>query len=365
MDKDYIIIDPRPLDAFKEKTFSDFKKRDVINALLKSIETGKIENVCYWITECILSGYTFDILEKLFLYSSKLVHINSPKLPSYFWRKYSTFLISINHIKKNEKEKHIHLRNTQTVRHCLFDIAITIALSPKNKRYDKYPKINEKEDFLFFKIKEKMNATMQILPSTTIRFTDPDELRVIMNEFFFNLKNNLGGYERACYWVAWLMQWEKKNKKNKQCFEIEERTLDGVNPKYCKDIVWLIWEVIFEETHLRDELIQHQIQSLYKLFIHDYRSGKRNSRLPYIYHSIGYLTLPLNFKIPIICDLNLFLQTQCNVNLMFQKKKDKEVKEYKQPPPKPSQKVISIQHEKCNDQMNVLTEMDQILLERK
>mgnify|MGYP000002567313 CR=1 FL=1 len=29
MNKDYIIIDPRTLEAFKDKTFSDFKKIDV------------------------------------------------------------------------------------------------------------------------------------------------------------------------------------------------------------------------------------------------------------------------------------------------------------------------------------------------
>ena len=364
MNKEYLIVDPRPLEAFKDKTFSGFKKREVINALLKGIETSKIENVCYWITECIISGYIFEIIEKLLISSSKLIHINSPNLPVYLLKKYSTFLKSINHIKKNEKEKYIHLRNTQSIRHFLFDIAVTIASSPKNKRYDKYPKINEKEDFLFFKIKEKMNATMQILPSTTIRFTDPDELRVIMNEFFFNVKNNLGGYEKASYWVSWLIHWEKKNKANKQCFEIEERTLEGVPPKYSKNIIWLIWEVIFEETRLRDEKIQKQIQALYKLFIHDYRPGKRNTRLPYVYHSIGYLTLPLNLKVPIVNDLNLFLQTQCNINLMFQKKKEKEIKDYHSPP-KLRKKIGGIQQEICNDQMNVLNEMDQILLERK
>ena len=61
---DSTIIDPRPLEAFKDKTFSDFKKREVINTLIKSIETGKVEDACYWITECIVSGYCIEIFEK-------------------------------------------------------------------------------------------------------------------------------------------------------------------------------------------------------------------------------------------------------------------------------------------------------------
>ena len=52
---------------------------------------------------------------------------------------------------------------------------------------------------------------MQILPSSIIKFTDPDELKIIMNEFYFHLKNKNGGYYDACYWVAWLIHWEKMN----------------------------------------------------------------------------------------------------------------------------------------------------------
>ena len=46
MNKEFIIIDPRPLEAFKDKTFSDFKKADVIKKLFKCIETDKIEEAC-------------------------------------------------------------------------------------------------------------------------------------------------------------------------------------------------------------------------------------------------------------------------------------------------------------------------------
>ena len=45
MNKEYLIVDPRPLEAFKDKTFSGFKKREVINALLKGIETSDVKNI--------------------------------------------------------------------------------------------------------------------------------------------------------------------------------------------------------------------------------------------------------------------------------------------------------------------------------
>ena len=87
MNHEFIIEDARPLSEFKDKTFSDFKKRDVINTLFKSIESGKIEDACYWLTECIISGYTIEILEKLIQFNSKIIHINSPNLPKFLWKR--------------------------------------------------------------------------------------------------------------------------------------------------------------------------------------------------------------------------------------------------------------------------------------
>ena len=79
--------------------------------------------------------------------------------------------------------------------------------------------------------------------------------------------------------------------------------------------------IIFYECNERNEDIKIQIQSLYRFFRNNYTCGKRAGRLPLIYHSIGYLTLPIKFNIPIRKNKNILIQTQCNVNLMFKSKK--------------------------------------------
>ena len=100
MNSEYLLLDPRPLEAFKDKSFSEFKKLEVYKALLKSIETGKVEEACYWMVECICSGYAQDILEKCMIHASKIIHINSPHLPIFLLRRYKTFLNSMNDIPK-------------------------------------------------------------------------------------------------------------------------------------------------------------------------------------------------------------------------------------------------------------------------
>ena len=358
MNSDYLIIDPRPLDAFKDKTFSDFKKRDVIDKLFKCIEEGKIEESCYWITECICSGYSIELFEKLVILSSKIVHINSPNLPEYLWRRYLTFVSSYDHIGKKERDQLIHLRNTQSVRNVFFDLVVTISGSLKTLRLDKYPKVNE-NDFQYGNIQNKLKATMHILPSHMIRFTDPEELKIVMNEFLFHLKNKNGGYHDASYWVAWLLQWEKINKKKKVKFEIECRDISEVDPKYCKDPIWLLWEIIFYETNERDKNTKIQIQNLYRFFRDNYTCGKRSARLPLLYHAIGYLSLPVKFNIPIRKDQNTFIQTQCNVNLMFKSKKGNEVKTYI-PPPEKVKKLKGAEQEIALSKFNSLLDVDEL-----
>tara|TARA_B110000967_G_C18896907_1_gene571375 strand:+ start:256 stop:1338 length:1083 start_codon:yes stop_codon:yes gene_type:complete len=358
MNKEFVIIDPRPFITFKDKTFSDFKKRDVITKLFKCVEEGKIEEGCYWITECICSGYSIELVDKLILHSSKINHVNNPKLPEYLWRRHMTFVSSYDHISKKDKEQLIHLRNTQSVRNLLFDLSVTVSLSPRSKRYDKYPKVTD-NDFQYSTIQSKLLATMQILPSYLLRFTDPEELRIIMNEFLFHLKNALGGYEKACYWVAWLICWEKINKKKKIKFEIESRDINEVDPKYCKDCIWLLWEIIFYECQERSDDIKLQIQSLYRFFRHNYTSGKRCSRIPLLYHAIGYLTLPVNFKVPIRKDNNILIQTQCNVNVMFRAKKNNEVTNYI-PAEEKIKKIIGSEREIALSKFNAFMDIDEL-----
>lgn len=362
MNEEYLIVDPRPLEAFKDKTFSEFKKKDVLNTLLKSIETGKVENACFWVTECIVSGYTLDLLDRLVIFASKIIHINNPRLPQYLWNKYLTFMNSIDHIPRKERKQFIHLRNTQSIRNCFHDIVVTLTLSSKTKRYDKYPKAKEDQDFSFTSIQSRMNATMQVLPSHIIRFTDPEELRIIMNEFFFNLKNNMGGYEKASFWVSWLIQWEKINKKKEVNYEIEERSIKGLKKQLCRDIIWLIWSVIFEEANLRKLEIKQQVQSLFFLYKHNFSGGKRNTRLPLIYHAIGYLTLPVNFSIPIRTSMDIFIQTQCNVNKMYQTKKKSEVKEYSESL-HPVKKLVGVEKEISEAQLLRIQEIDELFFQ--
>ena len=117
------------------------------------------------------------------IYSSKTINVNNPTLPSYFLNKTKILQNQIDRLDMKSKET-VLLSNSQMIRNMFFDIITTLITSPKSKKYDKYPKINELEDFKYENIQKRLFAQMNILPNHIIKFNDPDELRIIINEIF-------------------------------------------------------------------------------------------------------------------------------------------------------------------------------------
>ena len=96
------------------------------------------------------------------------------------------------------------------------------------------------------------------------------------------------------------------------------------------DVIWVIWDSILEEIKSRKQnnvkdilCIEKQVDALFHLFLLNYSNGKRTARLPYVFLAIGYLTLKTNFEIPIRNNIQAFIQSQANVNKMFEAKKIK------------------------------------------
>ena len=197
------------------------------------------------------------------------------------------------------KDRFILLRNSQMIRNLFFDVITTLTTSLKTKKYDKYSKINITEDFKYENMKKRLCGGMNILPDSIMRFNDPDEIKIILNEIFTMSKNKQFGYDRCCFWILWLLKWEGQHKKKKVQWNVEYRDVKEVDKKFRSNVIWIIWDIINEELKSRDENVREQISYLYKLYTNDYTLGKRNTRLPLLFHAFGYLTHDINFSVPL------------------------------------------------------------------
>ena len=81
---------------FVNKTYSGFKKIDIIKELNKSIKDGIIEQAITWSIEMILSGYNEQLWNKIINICSTDIHIYNPFLPTFLWNIYDQYNILVN-----------------------------------------------------------------------------------------------------------------------------------------------------------------------------------------------------------------------------------------------------------------------------
>jgi len=362
MDNKYTIIDNR--DNFKKLTFSGYKKRDVYMVLNKSMETKKVENTNNWITECICSLYIEELWNNLLLFAFKIININNPSLPVFLYNKNMLFYNIYNNLNLKNPFELFNLRNNQIIRNLFTSISTILTISSKTKRYDKYPKFKD-VDFNFDTIQNRLKADINLLSNDLIHFDEPEELKVIMNEIYFHLKNKIGGYEKSLYWTLWIIEWEKRNIKANNNWKIDHRNVN-VKEKFKCDLMWIIWEVIMLEANNRSRFIKRQIKALNELYMFQFTSRKRIKRISYIIQSICYLTHIIDENIPLVSDKIILIQIQCSNNLMYKSKKIHEVNDIiKDKLPKKelnlkSQKKVEkkMEEEKMKSKIDIFNDLD-------
>ena len=310
-----MIDDTRSIEKFKKETFCGYKKTDVYKALFKSIDSKKYEESCNWLVECIVSGYTIDIWEKLCIYASKRIHINNIDLPIYIYKKNKLFYNIVNkHNCGKNKENILLLRNNETIKNLMASL-IYLLISSEKDIIVKSTKLKQ-SDFNITILQKKLKSTHTLLPDNFIHMNEPDELKMILNEIYFHLQNFKYGYDKVIFWIDWLLKWEKLNKN--MHWDIDERN-ELVDKKYRSDIIWMIWNIIHLQKSKKSKTIINNINSLYHLYLHNYTKTKKSVRLPYLYNSVALLTYE-NKPTRLVKDMLGYIQIQINIDQIFKLK---------------------------------------------
>ena len=128
MDTCEIINDNRTPNYFKNTTFSNYQKKSVFSELQKAIKSSNIESSCHWLVEAHCSGYIDEMWDKLIIFGSSLVNSNVPKLPSYIFNRYQSYL---EHIGGTDAKPSVLLssRNNATIRYQLTEVICLLSTS--------------------------------------------------------------------------------------------------------------------------------------------------------------------------------------------------------------------------------------------
>ena len=290
-----IINDKRVKADFKNLSFSKFSKSKIKIELLKSLLKNNIEKSIYLSTELICSGHFIDLWDNILLYMSRYIHISNPKLPIYIEIRFNKFkTILENGYLDNELE----LRNNKKIRILFSEIISVLCFSKKNNAFENL-KIKDIQEFELINLNNRLKASNISFANKFFKEKDPKEIFIPINEFSFNISKDSEDHIEATFWFEWILQYETLLNKEKKKLLCETRLFANVDYKYQDDIIWIIWEIILDESK-KKQILNKIIISLFNHFCIKYTFSLKKKRKYIIYYCIYLLTQPIDYNKNII-----------------------------------------------------------------
>lgn len=320
----HAINDIRLYGDFKGVSFSGYKMSDVKKQFLLTMHNGKVEHACYWCAEMICAGHYMDIWECILLYLGKHIHLGNPKMPIYVQKRFDVFKnIMVQGLYYDE----IQLRNNETIRNMFVEIVVVFATSPKKNSIE-VVKINREEEFDMTMISEKLKASSDEFGKHLLRKEDPKELAICINEFAYHIHSSsthIPNMMQACYWIEWIIEFDVLCKKRKNPCKIDRRHTIPVEFKYQNDLIWLIWDAVFDCVEKHNDALQQQIiRAILELFCIKYTTACVKKRRHLLYFVIAMITEPYNKTVPIITDKKIIESSLHNIGLIYKQIKKHE-----------------------------------------
>lgn len=306
------INDIRTIGDFRISSFSKYKKTEVTKMFLKSLNDKKTENACYWSVEMICTGMYLELWTIIVKFISKYIYIGNPQLPKYISKRIDDFK---NIVKGGYIDNELLMRNDIKIRK-LFAEVIAVVISSKRKNPLTEIKISE-DDFKIHNISSKFLATDTSFVEKIYTKDDPKETFMAFNEFAFNISKNNTNTLMACYWIEWIVEYEKICKKNKVKCSCERRIFANVDSKYQLSIIWILWEIILETSKLRGNYYLSICKSLLDIFCMRYSSSNNNKFKLLIYYAVYLICETVDTNLSFITDKNLVNVLVSNIDKFF------------------------------------------------
>jgi hypothetical protein len=189
---------------------------------------------------------------------------------------------------------------------------ITITALSKKRKGDIMSK-PKKEDFLLEKFQSRLEganipAAVSLIDDL-FKTGDPSEIRTACIEFAYALFNSK--MQKALFWLSWILEWETINTKRYGKFECGERIIDGIDIKYSKQIIWLIWNIINRVIDARISnssipnnnnnnnitKVKEQVNYLWLLFTYRF---KGNRKMHFVIWAMSYITWAIDWTTKLI-----------------------------------------------------------------
>lgn len=291
------INDIRTSTDFTHCSFSQHKKNDVKNELIKNMLSLKLESCSHWIAELICAGHFIFLWEIILYYLAKYINIGNPKLPIYVLMRFNDFKAIINqHNYINE----IDLRNNISIRQLFTELIFILSISNKKPAFE--PIISLKgSSFNIIELNSLINAPPTFIDTifNLLNDDDPHELFTIFTEFSYNISQK--NQSNACYWIDWIIQYQSHCIKLKEPIICFRRTNIPVHTNFQTNLIWIIWNLLIGMVNIETSPLLHKVLiSLMNLFCIQYKPTICERRKQLLFYAVSIITETVDFSIDII-----------------------------------------------------------------
>ena len=308
------INDMRSPTDFRGISFSKYKKTAVKDAFVENMLNGKIEPACNWAAELVCAGHYLELWENILYYMAKHIHIGNLKLVCYLEKR---FVVFKNIMMSGEVVSPLDHRNNPTIRNMFAEIVSVLTLSTK-KHSPEPIKINREEEFDMTQMTERLVAPSIDFIKPIFKPKDPKEVFIALNEFAYNLSAGRRNTIVACYWIEWIIEFDAICKKRKQVCECELREFVNVERKLARDLIWLIWDVLFYYMKERQSaLIEKVMGSLLTLFSLHYTNACCRKRRYILYFAVSLCTEQIAINTELVSDMRVVELAVKNINSIY------------------------------------------------
>jgi hypothetical protein len=335
-----IIYDNRPYKEFNTATFSNYKKNEVVKAMMTSMNNQDIEGALFWSTELLCSGRLKDIWDIYLEIIGKNIRCGNPKMPIYIAKKFNNFK---DIIMNGYSEDELEVRNSKEMRILIAEVTLVLCYSPKKPALQML-KIDKKNDFSYQILGKQLKADTMDWSKKFLYDEDPNEIVMAINEFVFHLnKKNL---LKCCYWVDWLIEFDALCHKQKKPIVVKKRDFVTVDDKFKTDPIWILWDILLIE-HSKNSEKHMIIKSLIELFSIKYNLSQKRKRRHLLYFAIELYTDDITMSLPILHHSGKIKAVLGQIGKFYQA-----IKKYEERPDVSSDKVNNLQ--KSIGKMNIL-----------
>jgi hypothetical protein len=218
------------------------------------------------------------------------------------------------------------MRNNEKIRKLFAEIILVLCFSKKKYSFETV-KIEKQSEFDISLMATKLKAPSIDYAKETFLKDDPKELFIAINEFAYHVSKDSKNMVSACYWIEWILEFEKMCSSKKIKCLCERRTFAPVNEKFQMDIIWIIWDVLIKECNKneKNKLREKILKSLLSIFSIKYSNGSKKRRKYLLYFAVAIIIEHVDYGIEIINDKNEIDRIVSKINIVYKQLKKNEV----------------------------------------